>query len=316
VSLSAVHSVKIIEHSNEFTPHFFIRQDFRSYQAQVFGKKIVSLGLFSKVDQSLLAHVCFAGQEGYWRNPIVGAFGGISIKKGTPIDAIETLLEKTPHLLAEHDNVNSVTIKLPPACFPDDSALIANILHRQNWHLADFDLNFHLAPRSIEAYLASLGHTKQKFIRRLNNAGALFYKIEHSMLETVYSVIQQNRAAQGYPMTMSLDAIAALIKNFQYDIKLFAVSLQERIVASAICIQVNPQYLYVFYWGELPEYRKESPVLLLSQGIVEYCVHNNIDIMDIGTSSENSIPNIGLCAFKSSLGCRISQKSTYSWKSL
>lgn len=292
---------------------FFLRRDFLHYQSLIFDKRIVCVGVMSEVDGSLAAYLILAEKDGYWQSPITGAFGGVSVKKGAPISVVDFLVEGLPRFLLNEGPVRSITIRLPPACFPDDSAIIANVLHRNNWKILDFDLNYHLIINSVEKFMAGLGDTKRKFIRRLEASGAHFDKVDHAMLEAVYLVIQQNRLEQGYPMTMSLEAIADLVKNFPNDIYLFAVTLNSRMIASAICIRINPQYLYVFYWAEMPDSRKESPVLFLAKGIYAYCVTNGLEVMDIGTSSLSSVPNYGLCAFKASLGCLVTLKSTYRW---
>ena len=314
MSVESRYSVRIIQSADEFSPHFFIRNDFLDYQSTIFGIKVIRLGIFSAADQSLLAYCAFSGKDGHWQTPITGAFGGVASKKNVPVVALEFLVERIPSMMSSQCSVQSLTFKLPPASFPDNSPLIANILHRNNWSLTGFDLNYHLTIRPAEEYLAGLGETKRKFIRRLHASGAEFQEAGQVMLETVYRVIERNRSEQGYPMTMSLDAMSALVQRFKYDIRLFAVTLKSRVVASAICIQINPKYLYVFYWGELPEFRKESPVLLLAKGIAEFCFANGFEVMDIGTSSVNSVPNPGLCAFKESLGCRVTQKPIYEWR--
>jgi len=314
MNAEARYTVRVIQPADEFSPHFFIRKDFLDYQSTIFRMEVIRLGVFSEVDQSLLAYCAFAGKDGHWQTPITGAFGGVASKKNVPVDALEFLVERIPNLMSSQCSAQSLTFKLPPASFSDNSPLIANILHRNNWSLTDFDLNYHLTICPAEVYLAGLGETKRKFIRRLHASGAKFQETDRAMLETVYRVIERNRLAQGYPMTMSLDAMSALVQHFKYDIRLFAVTLESRVVASAICIQIDPKYLYVFYWGELPEFRKQSPVLLLAKGIVEYCFANGFEVMDVGTSSVNSVPNPGLCAFKESLGCKVTQKPIYKWK--
>ena len=41
--------------------------------------------------------------------------------------------------------------------------------------------------------------------------------------------------------------------------------------------------------------------------LVEYCNYANIEILDIGTSSDNSKINSGLSRFKEGIGCKWSQ---------
>ena len=79
-------------------------------------------------------------------------------------------------------------------------------------------------------------------------------------------------------------------------------------VSSAICIKINPKILYVFYWGETEGFEKLSPVSYMSTRLVDYCMKNKIDILDLGTSSQKSIPNLGLINFKRAIGARSCNK--------
>ncbi|CCN47642.1 hypothetical protein MADA3029_270078 [Vibrio nigripulchritudo MADA3029] len=297
-------------------PHFFVSKDFVQFQSSVFEKETLCFGVFNENDESPLATVVLAGKNGIWSSPITGAFGGISVKRGTHIKALDVLVSEIPKLIisAKGVGLQSITMRVPPECYPDDTALLSNVLYRGGWLLSDMDVNYHIPVSSVENYISKLGSTKQKQIKRLVRAGASFQESGYDCLDGVYDVIKKNRAHQGYPMTMSLDAIKELANHCSDGLKLFSLTLDNVIVASAICIRVDPKYLYVFYWGELPEYRSKSPVTLLSKGIVEYCEANRVEVLDIGTSSDSSIPNQGLCSFKSSLGCKVTQKQTFTWR--
>ena len=49
----------------------------------------------------------------------------------------------------------------------------------------------------------------------------------------------------------------------------------------------------------------------LSFNVFQYYKNQGIAIIDIGPSTENSIPNHGLCEFKESIGCDISIKTEF-----
>ena len=72
--------------------------------------------------------------------------------------------------------------------------------------------------------------------------------------------------------------------------------------------------LYVFYWGEIEGYEKLSPIAFLSQKLIKHAKEKKFKLLDIGTSSVNSNPNIGLLKFKKSIGC-ISCNKLYLTKS-
>jgi predicted N-acyltransferase len=291
--------------------HFFNSKNFLEYQSKNFNKKIIELGVFDK-NNVLLASIPLAGKNGVWKSPITGAFSGFLLKKGVSISALEFLVKNLVKCMTDNnENVISITIKFPPSCFSDSSALMSNILIRSEWTLSGFDINYHLDITTEADFLKKLGETKRKTIKRLDRVGAKFKVDSIDELESIYKVISENRASQGYPMTMPFSALNDLTENFEDKIKLFSVTLENKIVAGAICIVVNTDYLYVFYWGELPEFRKSSPVMKLANGIVQFCISNNIKTLDIGTASLDFIPNNGLAAFKSSIGCDVTSKLTF-----
>ena len=186
-----------------------------------------------------------------------------------------------------------------------------NVLFRAGWILDQVDINYHFPVVDAEAFQAQLGATKRQETRRLKGTGASFCVVPHEQAERAYAVIARNRAARGYPMTMTWEALSALAKAFPAHVHFFGVVRGEDFLASAICLQLTPVYLYVFYWGEDPNFRKEMPVLVLVNGIMDHCHKAGFAILDIGVSTERSTPNEGLIAFKTGLGFQSSPKLTF-----
>ena len=52
----------------------------------------------------------------------------------------------------------------------------------------------------------------------------------------------------------------------------------------------------------------------LAYHVFNFYKKNGIKVIDIGPSTENSIPNHGLCEFKESIGCDISPKHSFCLK--
>lgn len=302
----------VLDHFDDIAENFFNSKIFFEYQKNLLKVEDVVIGIRSKSDYKILAYIPLFEKDGVWRNPVTGAFGGIVVREGISVKILEQFIEDLPKVLNKISTNKSISLKLPPTCYPDESPIIANILYRNNWKIFQFDINHHLNIENNINFKENLGHTKQKFIKRLEKNGIVFQQADLKMLEQIYRIIKKNREAQGYPMTMSFESVDALAQKFPEKIKLFAVSLDSQFVASSISIQINKEYLYVFYWGELPEYRQKSPILYLANGMVDYCQRTGIKILDIGSSSLNSNLNYGLCDFKSSIGCNVSHKLTFS----
>jgi lipid II:glycine glycyltransferase (peptidoglycan interpeptide bridge formation enzyme) len=83
------------------------------------------------------------------------------------------------------------------------------------------------------------------------------------------------------------------------------------VLASAIVFHITPEIVQVIYWGDLPEFNNYKTMNYLSYKVFEHYKNINKKIVDIGPSTENSIPNYGLCEFKESIGCNIDSKFSF-----
>ena len=107
---------------------------------------------------------------------------------------------------------------------------------------------------------------------------------------------------------MNWEDLHKMINAFPNNFLSFGLFNLEEIIASAICIKISEEILYVFYWGDNEDYQDISPISYLSYKIASYCKSNNIRILDLGTSSYKSLPNFGLINFKKSIGASCCNK--------
>ena len=64
-----------------------------------------------------------------------------------------------------------------------------------------------------------------------------------------------------------------MMKLFPEEVLLFGVN--NLLVASSICIKINNDILYVFYWADGPNMQQYSPVALLAKNIYDFCQENS-----------------------------------------
>lgn len=63
-------------------------------------------------------------------------------------------------------------------------------------------------------------------------------------------------------------------------------------------------YVKLFIGGDVPSFSSLKSMNYLSYKVFEYYYNNTkVKILDIGISTENGIPNYGLCEFKENIGC-------------
>jgi lipid II:glycine glycyltransferase (peptidoglycan interpeptide bridge formation enzyme) len=91
----------------------------------------------------------------------------------------------------------------------------------------------------------------------------------------------------------------------------FTVNKEQTTIGAAVVFHVAPRIVQVVYWGDLPAYSEYKTMNFLSYSLFNYYQNQGIKIIDIGPSTENSIPNHGLCEFKESIGCDIAIKTVF-----
>jgi hypothetical protein len=285
----------------------FVGPEFNAFQAAAQGKTLIS---FSTPRAQPRISLTLAGKDGAWSSPVTGAFGGIAGKPvGGDVEAVVRAM--TAWARAEAPG-SRFSLRLPPDCFPDPSAAhLENALFREGWRLKQADLDNYLSVGG-SGFAHGLAASKRNRLNRLKRSGAGFRTLTPDLAQPAHALIARNRAARGYPMTMSWPQIAALAQAFPDRVRFHAVLRGETMLAAAVVLRVAPSYAYVFYWGEEPAFREESPVLLLADGLMEMARHEGVAILDLGTSTEDSTPNPGLMAFKAELGCLTASKRTFS----
>ncbi len=132
-------------------------------------------------------------------------------------------------------------------------------------------------------------------------------------VSTVYSIISRNHTALGYPLHMSESDIintSAIIK-----MDFFIVRHEGCLVAGGMVYHTSSCGRQVIYWGDVTEHRVLRPMNFLAFKVLEYYhTAGDAEFLDIGPSSSDGIPSLGLCDFKEGIGCQLTPKFTVELK--
>ena len=109
---------------------------------------------------------------------------------------------------------------------------------------------------------------------------------------------------------MSWQQVSDTIINMKNDFWL--LKLNDEYIASAVIFKVTDEVYQVIYWGDIHGYAEDKPMNYLAYKLYEYYAKKNMKVLAIGPSTEDGIPNYGLCKFKESIGCQVSSKLTFS----
>jgi hypothetical protein len=232
------------------------------------------------------------------------------LQKHVKIEEIEESLRLLEQY-AKDKGVHSIMFRLPPS-FYDESFIskVQNCLLRQDYAMDFCDLNYQFFIDNPENYEQTLLRNAKKNLRKAEKENFDFVHCDTTEeKKEAYAVIQNNRQRKGYPLRMTYEQVADTIQITEHDF--FLLKTESVSVAAAIIFKVNSQCYQVIYWGDIAGYEEKRPMNLLAYKLYEYYYQKGIQVLDIGPSTENGIPNYGLCDYKESIGCRISTKYTY-----
>jgi RimJ/RimL family protein N-acetyltransferase len=243
-------------------------------------------------------------------SPFSAPFGGFSfLNDKISIDKIDESIQSLDDYLKENQ-LNGIKIVLPPLFYNVlFLSKLINSFNRNHYTISHIDLNhiFHISSIS-ENYIENILHRDARRNLKIALKQNLLFKKTND-IELVYNVIATNREVRGFPLRMTLEQVKETIKTINCDT--FIVQLEEVTIASAVIFHITPKIVQVIYWGDIPDYSALKSMNFLAYKIFEYYKQTNIEIIDIGTSTENGIPNYGLCDFKESIGCIVEPKFTF-----
>jgi hypothetical protein len=171
-----------------------------------------------------------------------------------------------------------------------------SIEKNQHLHISGKDFSFHFSD------------TNKKIVRR-SIAKGIYVNIHDEVSKDGYNLLKKNRELRGVNLSLSNEELAHQSKFMHGKYVFFECrNLHEKTIAYAVCVKIRSDILYVLYWGEDPEERKNSPVVFLAKSIIDYCIEKKILILDAGISSFNGILDQGLHDFKLRLGFELSPK--------
>ncbi|HGY3366771.1 GNAT family N-acetyltransferase [Citrobacter freundii] len=315
-SLKALDCVVTTEQKSLSTT-IFSKHTFLEYQKKAQNKHYIVFSLCDVKEKKILSQIVFSkkniseGEDIEFFSPITGAFSDFYlINERVALKKIDYFLSYIESYLAKNYNFKKLTYKFPPELYNEDNNnYLLNAMFNRGWKVNSIDLNYHLNIINEDYFRRKLSSSKRRELNRITREETSFTRvIEHNEIRSAYEVIKANRESQGYPMTMSWDGLYSLYLAMPDDVYFFSLKKDNLILASSVCLKINDEHLYVFYWGENPEFRKLSPIVKLAEQLYLLCIDEGFKTLDIGISTENSSVNQGLIDFKTNIGCELTKK--------
>lgn len=243
-------------------------------------------------------------------SPFSAPFGGFSyvhedVRLSYIEEAISVLIKWAKNL-----SYLAINITLPPFTYQESFlSKCFNCLVRSNFIISKVDLNYSFELVNLnENYIPNIWHNARKNLNRSFSANLNFsHCLDQEGKAEAYEIIRKNREIRGFPLRMSFELVMGTAGIVDANFFLLRND-SDASVASAIVFHVSADIVQVVYWGDLPDFSHLKTMNYLSFKVFEFYKLNNKRIVDIGPSTENSIPNYGLCEFKESIGCDIATK--------
>lgn len=240
-------------------------------------------------------------------SPFSAPYGGFNMKTPQRIAYMDEAAALLKDWGKSHDK--KIKITLQPSVY-DDTQLSkwANVMFR-NGRLTNIDLNYHFDLSRFPHYEDFIDRSARKNLHKAMAEDFVISHLDSSNADDIsraYDVISINRKEHGYPLRMSLQNVADTVKIIDADF--FVVSHNGTDVAAAQVFKVTDDVAQVIYWGDLRQYASLRTMNFLAYKVFEYYYQKGFWILDIGPSTEDGVPNNGLCDFKEAIGCSVTQK--------
>jgi hypothetical protein len=170
------------------------------------------------------------------------------------------------------------------------------------------ELNHHLV---LEEDNQGKWHESEKRrLRKCEAAGFTLIK-KDSWGDEHFPFIEAARIRKGHPMTMQANQLAKLNRNCSEAYTLFELWDGAILVALAFGIRITKDIAYYFLPADNGDYQQYSPMVMVVDAMMQHYKEVGVTLFDLGVSSDNEVPNPGLCRFKEHLGGLPSAKWKY-----
>lgn len=225
-------------------------------------------------------------------------FGGIYLQEDTTQEDLKALVKKfEDEFLCKY---SEYYLRLPPSYLNKNLNEISYLFNDKN-SSAIIETNQYQEVLDSSNYL-SFSKTNRKIFRRLVADGCTTTLSQKPNIEG-YLLLEVNRKLRNVKLSLNFQEIQKQTNASEGRYIYFSCYDSANIlIAYSVCVRISSNILYILYWGEDPKYRKLSPVVMIANAAIQFCVKNKIRWLDAGISSLNGVLDKDLFDFKRRLG--------------
>lgn len=263
--------------------------------------KEISIGLVAGVKHNMLF------------SPFSAPFGGFHYKhEAIFYDRIYDFIEKLKHFIIDNQ-YKGVTISLPPNIYSQAmNAKFTNAFIRLDFEMQTPDINNSIDLRTYDGVWTK-SEVKQN-CNRARRSGLSFEKvIDEESIQKVFEIISLNRKLQERKIHMSLEELQHVNKAIPIDFFLIK-NFNGEGIGGGVFYRGHQKIVQGIFVGDLLSSRKLGTIDFLFLNVYNYYKELGFDFIDLGKSSINGEPNIGLVRFKEIHNCCSSLGFTFTMK--
>lgn len=215
----------------------------------------------------------------------------------------------------QKQGIRSIRFVFPPL-FYDEHLLSGwvSAFYRSGFTVQSLDINYALNLEKLnvdeETYGSKVGQRGRKGLRRAMRAGLEIVKCEREEdYRAAYDIVKIGHESKGFPVRMSYQQLMDTLALVAHDA--FIVRKDGVGIVAEVLYRINDRIVQGIYTGTHPDYTDCNGMNLLTYHTIRYYGDLGYRILDKAISTEDSIPNYGLCNFKESVGCERSLKYTF-----
>jgi hypothetical protein len=302
--------VQIVEPGSIASQSLFDSERFVEYQIKKSKLKYCILQVLKKGD--IVYEIAYRVQKNEAISPVRGTFSFGEIKANHLTQSEFNHIIKILIDFQRSKGIKKWSITLPPSYYYSDFPLsLLNAFVVNTFKVENVDLNFHIDLHDNKR--RQFNKTKRKFLNRALQKGHIFERVScHNRIKEIYNIINENREKNGHKLSLSYSDLLDAHLNLPNVYEFFGLYEQQKCIAAAVCVNLGMNAAYVFYWAERYDNRHSSPVVELAYWLIDYYRNKQCRVLDLGISSEYSLPNSGLIKFKQDLGGVMTEKMTVS----
>ncbi|MBX2962057.1 MAG: GNAT family N-acetyltransferase [Cyclobacteriaceae bacterium] len=243
-------------------------------------------------------------------SPLKASFGSFVFSESLPAEILFRFIAYAESQLKTM-GVKHVTFTNPPDAYQHyHSQMLQVLLNNSGYRTLRAELGtvITIDNQSLES---KMHEWEVRKLKQAREAEFIFNAASQNPVDEVFQFILNARKEKGYTLSMNQVMMERTVEAFPDRFIFFEVMKGFERTAASIAIRVTDTILYNFYSAHHSRYDAWSPVVMLMDGMYNWCQQHAITLLDLGTSALEHEPNFSLFDFKLRLGAHPTAKLTF-----